>query len=243
MPTALVVARRHLQAMGVLFRDKTIAEGSGSGAIALGGRARDGKRSYVQYEIFAGGVGGRNGKDGASATSFRLSNGKIAPVEIIESEFPTHVERFELLCDSGGAGRHTAAAWVSSASTASSRTRSVSPCGPHKHALAPQGIDGGTGGCVINPGGDDERSLPSRFSDQRLKTGDVLRVERPGGGGVGAAFERSPQDVLDDVRQGYVSVERARSDYGIVLRNEGAEITLDPDSTRQLRLVVGDQTS
>ena len=49
-----------------------------------------------------------------------------------------------------------------------------------KHALAPQGIDGG------HPGGEDERSLPSRFGDQRLKTGDVLRVERPGGGGVGA---------------------------------------------------------
>ena len=80
--------------------------GSGSGAIALGGRARDGKRSYVQYEIFAGGVGGRNGKDGASATSFHLSNGKIAPVEIIESEFPTQVERFEFPRDSGGPGRH-----------------------------------------------------------------------------------------------------------------------------------------
>ena len=66
-----------------LVPDKTIVEGSGSGAIDLGGRARDDKRSYVQYEIFVGGVGGRNGKDGASATSFHLSNGTIAPVEII----------------------------------------------------------------------------------------------------------------------------------------------------------------
>ena len=119
MPTALVVAEAVLQAMASLVPDKTIAEGSGSGAIALGGRARDGKRSYVQYEIFAGGVGGRNGKDGASATSFHLSNGKIAPVEIIESEFPTQVERFELLRDSGGPG--------------------------------------GTGDCIINPGGEEKQ--------------------------------------------------------------------------------------
>ena len=102
MPTALVVAEAVLQAMGFLVPDSTIAEGSGT----LGGRARNGKRSYVQYEIFAGGVGGRNGGDGASATSFHLSNGKIAPVEIIESEFPTKVERFEILSDSGGPGRH-----------------------------------------------------------------------------------------------------------------------------------------
>ncbi len=72
--------------MSTLVLDKTIAEDSGSGAIALGGRARDGKRSYVQYEIF-GGVDGRNGKDGASATSFHLKNGMIAPVETVKSEF------------------------------------------------------------------------------------------------------------------------------------------------------------
>ena len=55
-----------------------------------------------------------------------------------------------------------------------------------KHALAPQGIDrglaGGTGGCVINPSAEDERNIPSRFGDQRLKAGDVLPVERPDGG-------------------------------------------------------------
>ena len=69
-----------------------------------------------------------------------------------------------------------------------------------KHALAPQGIDGGhpggTGGCIINPGAVDERSMPSRFGDQRLKTGDVLRVERPGGGGV-VLHGREDEIVLD----------------------------------------------
>ena len=48
MPTALVVAEVVLQAMGALVQDKTIAEGSGSGAIALGGRARDGKHRCLQ---------------------------------------------------------------------------------------------------------------------------------------------------------------------------------------------------
>ena len=231
------VAEAMLQAMSPLVPDKTIAEGSGSGAIALGGRARDGKRSYVQHEIFAGGVG-RNGKDGASATSFHLSNGKIAPVEIIESEFPTQVERFELLRDSGVRGRHRGGlGFVREYRILQDEVRFSMRT--DKHALAPQGIDGGhpggTGDCIINPHGDDERSLPSRFGDQRLKTRDVLRVERPGGGGVGAAFERSPEAVLEDVRQGYVSVERARSEYGVVVRARGGEVTLDLDTTRELR--------
>ena len=142
MPTALVVAEPVLQAMRPLVPDKPIAEGSGSGAIALGGRARDGKRSYVQYEIFAGGVGGRNGKDGASATSFHLSNGKIAPVEIIESEFPTQVERFELLRDSGGPGRHRGGlGFVREYRILQDEVRFSMRT--DKHALAPQGIDGG----------------------------------------------------------------------------------------------------
>ena len=141
------------------------------------------------------------------------------------------MERFEFLRDSGGLGFVREYRILQDEVRFSMRT--------DKHALAPQGIDGGhpggTGGCIINPARDDERSLPSRFGDQRLKTGDVLRVERPGGGGVGAAFERSPEAVLDDVRQGYVSAERARRDYGVVLHGRDAEVALDLDGTRALR--------
>ena len=122
------------------------------------------------------------------------------------------MERFDLLRDSGGLGFVREYRILQDEGRFSMRT--------DKHALAPQGIGGG-----------DERSMPSRFGDQRLKTGDVLRVERPGGGGVGGAFERSPEEV----RQGYVSVERARSEYGVVVRDEGDEVILDSDGTRALR--------
>ena len=71
----------------------------------------------------------------------------------------------------------------------------------------------------------------------------MLRVERPGGGGVGAAFERSPEAVLDDVRQGYVSVEKAWNDYRVVVREDGGKVILDPDATRDLRLVVDEPRS
>ena len=63
----------------------------------------------------------------------------------------------------------------------------------------------------------------------------MLRVERPGGGGVGAAFQRSPQAVLEDVRQGYVSVEKARRDYGVVVLSQGNGVGLDLEETLKLR--------
>ena len=40
-----------------------------------------------------------------SGTNVNQSNAKIAPIEIIESEFATRVQRFELIKDSGGAGK------------------------------------------------------------------------------------------------------------------------------------------
>ena len=63
-------------------------------------------KGYVQYEIIAGGAGARATKDGASGITVNQSNAMIAPIEIIESEFPTRLLRFELIKDSGGAGRY-----------------------------------------------------------------------------------------------------------------------------------------
>jgi N-methylhydantoinase B/oxoprolinase/acetone carboxylase alpha subunit len=43
----------------------------------------------------------------------------------------------------------------------------------------------------------------------------VLKL--PGGGGFNSPVLRDPQRVLEDVRQGYVSLERAAEDYGVVI--------------------------
>jgi N-methylhydantoinase B len=238
MPTAHVVAEAVLKALSRFVPEKKIAGGSGSSAIVLGGQNPKGGRSFVHYEIFSGGTGARWGKDGVSAIAFHLSNCKTAPVEIIESEFPTRVERFELIPDSGGAG-----AWrgglgfvrdyriLHDEARFSMRT--------DKHLIAPWGIEGGKdgakGSCIINPGTKEARRLPSRFGDYILKKDCLLRLERPGGGGIGDPLERDPEKVLEDTRQGYVSVERAMLDYGVALRLEDGKITLDPDGTRRLR--------
>ena len=251
MPTALTVTEAVLRALAPFVPNKRIAGGSGSAALVLGGstrlttlspskggRAAESDRAYVHYEIFSGGTGARSGKDGVSATAFHLSNCKTAPIEIIESEFPTRVERFEMIADSGGAGR-----WRGGLGFArdyrilanevrfSMRT--------DKHAIAPFGTDdglaGGKGACIINPGATDEKRLPSRFGDYRLTRGDLLRVERPGGGGLGDPLERPAESVLDDARQGYVSVARAQADYGVAIVLDRGAPAIDPATTQILR--------
>jgi N-methylhydantoinase B len=238
MPTALAAAEAVLRALASFVPEKRIAGGSGSAALVLGGRDAHRGRTYVHYEIFSGGTGARSGKDGVSATAFHLSNCKTAPVEIIESEFPVRVERFEVLRDSGGAGRWRGGLGfardyqiLSDDVRFSMRT--------DKHVVEPWASDpakpGAKGSCLINPATAEERRLPSRFGDQRLKAGDILRLERPGGGGLGNPLERPPQDVLEDVRQGYVSAARARADYGVAVNFTDGEPKLDPAATRILR--------
>jgi N-methylhydantoinase B len=238
MPTALTVAEAILRALAPFVPDKRIAGGSGSAALVLGGRDARTQRAFVHYEIFSGGTGARWAHDGVSATAFHLSNCKTAPVEIIESEFPTRVERFEMIPDSGGAGRWRGGlGFVKDYRILTDEVRFSMRT--DKHLIEPFGIDdgmpGGKGSCVINPGTLEGRKLPSRFGDQRLQKGDILRLERPGGGGLGNPRERSSGKVLEDVRQGYVSIDQARSSYGVAIVAPESEPMLNEAETQKLR--------
>ncbi len=46
----------------------------------------------------------------------------------------------------------------------------------------------------------------------------MLRLETGGGGGHGHPYDRAPERVLADVQDGFVSVEAARRDYGVIIR-------------------------
>jgi N-methylhydantoinase B len=238
MPTALAVTEAVLGALAPFVPEKRISGGSGSAALVLGGRDAHTNRAFVHYEIFSGGTGARFGKDGVSATAFHLSNCKTAPVEIIESEFPARVERFETLTDSGGPGQWRGGlGFVRDYRVLTDDVRFS--LRTDKHDVAPWGCDGGlTGGkgaCLINPGTRDENRLPSRFGDHPLRRGDLVRLERPGGGGLGDPLDRPAEWVLEDVRQGYVSPERARTDYGVVANSADDGPGLDRQETQILR--------
>jgi N-methylhydantoinase B len=236
-PTVHALVEAVFAALVGIVPERARADGCGSRSIILGGRSTSAGKSYVQYEILGGGAGARATKDGVSGTSVNQSNAKIASVEIIESEFPTRVLRFELIPDSGGAGRFRGGLGIvrDYLNLADARFSVRSS----KHRIAPKGAPGAfdarTGAVLINPGAAGEKRLPTRYADYPLKAGDVFRLETPGGGGFGDPFRRDPEAVLRDVREGYVSPERAREDYGVALRRDGGGWTIDDNTTAQLR--------
>jgi N-methylhydantoinase B len=223
---------------------KARADGCGSRSIILGGRSTKAGQSYVQYEILGGGGGARAVKDGASGTSVNQSNAKIAPIEIIESEFPTRILRFELIPDSGGAGEYRGGLGIRreylNLQDARFSIRST------KHVIAPNGVTGGgkgrTGDIIINPGRDGEKHLPTRYADYPLKAGDIFRLDTPGGGGSGDAYKRDAAAVVADVNEGYISPEAAQRDYGVALTRTGAHFALDADGTAKLRAAAANKS-
>jgi N-methylhydantoinase B len=225
-PTIHALVDAIFEALAPIVPEKIRADGSGSRSIIIGGRTTTTGKGYVQYEIIGGGAGARPAKDGASGTCTNQSNAKIAPVEIIESEFPTRLLRFELIRDSGGAGRHRGGLGIRreyvNLADARFSIRST------KHVIPPNGFAGGrpgrTGDILINPGGANEKRLPARYADYPLKSGDVFRLDTPGGGGYGDPLTREPERVLADVREGAVSVEAAERQYGVVLDSTTAAI-------------------
>ncbi len=216
---------------------KARADGSGSRSIILGGRNTHTGRNYVQYEIVAGGAGARASKDGASGITVNQSNARIAPVEIVESEFPTRLLRFDLIPDSGGAGRHRGGLGLRreylNLEDARFSIRSM------KHVIPPHGCAGGRAGragdIVINPDSTSAKRLPTRYADYPLRQGDIFRLDTPGGGGFGDPFEREPERVLADVREGYVSREAAERDYGVVVAETQDGLTVDAAATARKR--------
>jgi N-methylhydantoinase B len=105
-----------------------------------------------------------------------------------------------------------------------------------KHTVAPKGLEGGmpgrTGKCTLDPGTEKSREIPSRYSDHLLRPGDIVRLETPGGGGLGNPRERDPERVLSDVRNGYVSIEKAREVYGVAIRAANGDFAIDKSERR-----------
>jgi N-methylhydantoinase B len=74
--------------------------------------------------------------------------------------------------------------------------------------------------------------MVSKVTDIRIRHGQKMRLETPGGGGFGDPVTREPARVVRDVELGYISRESARRDYRVVLRDNG---TLDADATMKAR--------
>ena len=94
IPSTLALTEACLEALTAFVPERRIARVGGFGAMSLGGTRTDGSR-FVQYELAGSAYGGRVGSDGPSGIAVLLSNARSASIEILESEFPTRIRRFE----------------------------------------------------------------------------------------------------------------------------------------------------
>jgi N-methylhydantoinase B len=204
-----------LEALAHFVPKRATANAGSSGALSIAwSKGRPGQSS-MQYEILGSAYGAGPGHDGASATATHLSNLHITPIEILESEFPCRVTRFEMVPDSGGPGAFRGGlafrreyVLLEDATVIRRYDRAKFP---------PNGIEGGGPGrasrFVIRLGTPKETVTPAsgRFE---MKKGERFLLESAGGGGYGAPEKRDVARLAGDRREGYITAEAARKDYG-----------------------------
>jgi N-methylhydantoinase B len=207
--TSMILADAIFNAMGQAAQRRAIAAGGPAQGIILAGRDPVRGRYFVDYENFAGGQGARGHADGMDVVQVNMTNTSNLPIEAMEMEFPLRVERYELVPDSGGAGRYRGGLGVlrdlrvlaEDATVALRSARQIFPA---------EGLAGGAAGTrgafVRNPDTSGEEQLPSTSSQTPLKLNDVLRIVTPGGGGYGDPAMRDPEALERDRREGKVTL-------------------------------------
>jgi N-methylhydantoinase B len=224
------------RALSDVAPDKVIAASGGTPAQmnVFYGKRNDGK-PWHSVIIRGGGMGASSAGDGNYVYIFP-ANGANTPIEIFESDTPLIVENRELLADSGGPGRMKGG--IGQREVFRVPDDQYAPLPPvslgiqaGRHIHPPEGLFGGKPGAKAQFLVNGVSGNP--FGLTQLKPGDVVTIDAAGGGGYGNPLEREPERVESDVMEGYVSLEKAREDYGVIINPK--TLTLDEEATKQLR--------
>ena len=210
--------------------DRVIAEGSGAAWVTSALIPRPGDKSTIAAWVNAGGMGARPNKDGLSCTSFPTGT-RAVPIEILESGYPLVVQSREITPDSGGPGRFRGGCGQTITFEINSPNGGSVGSSTDRLTLPAVGAAGGGEG-MLGAFYSENGPLESKGSNH-VAGGETVTMRLPGGGGLGPAVTRSPDQVLRDVVDGYVTVEAARHEYGVVIDPEA--LVVDADSTEKLR--------
>jgi N-methylhydantoinase B/oxoprolinase/acetone carboxylase alpha subunit len=214
---------------GAMFEcvpDRVMAsEGTTHGCFTFGGYDELNDEPFGGFDFAFVGYGGRSFADGNDATDSINGNCANTPMEVFETRFPWIVEEWSLRPDTGGAGRHRGGLSTSKTMlcTGEMKINQMS----NKHKLAPWGLENGhaglPGATFYQAAGTNEwktmveafgKISPSKYSNVPIKPGDRVCVQAPGGGGFGDPRERDRELVIEDIREGYVTLEQAKAQYG-----------------------------
>ena len=164
----------------------------------------------------SGGSGAWDGRDGRNSSGFPSAVASV-PTEVLELSAPLIQRERSLRTDSGGAGHWRGG--LGQTSVMSQRGDGewrVSALVDRTTVPAP-GADGGHDGAPGAVSVDGEPMADQAPHSSATRRAQV-RLDLPGGGGVGSPSDRDPQAVLRDVVDGYVSVDAARELYGVTIR-------------------------
>ena len=198
------------------------------------GKRNDG-RTWHTVIIRGGGMGASSTNDGYYDYIFP-ANGANTPIEILESDTPLIVETREVLTDSGGPGRMKGG--LGRRVVFRVPDDEYAPIPPvnlgiqsGRYRYSPEGLFGGKDGSraqfLING------ELGNPYGLSQLRPGDVVIMDAAGGGGYGDPLERDPELVEKDAADGYVSIESAKEDYGVVINPQ--TMKADWGATEKLR--------
>lgn len=186
-------------------------------------------------EPMVGGTGARQGSDGTDGRDSSISNLANNPVETVEAEAGVQILRYGLRPDSGGAGKWRGGCGQEIVFRVLQDDTTVLARGMERLRFRPWGAAGGEPGVPtrlrLNAQTPQEREL-GKIDTLPVRAGDVITLQTPGGGGWGSPFERPVEAVLHDVRRGLVSLESARTHYGVAIGERG---DVDAPATERLR--------
>jgi N-methylhydantoinase B len=180
-----------LRALAKPLPDRVPAASSGTmNNLTIGGMDDRGgaPHPFAYYETIAGGSGASAMRDGVSGVHTHMTNSLNTPAEALEFSYPFRVTHYSLRPDSGGAGQHRGGDGLVREIELLTDTEVTILSDRRK--TRPYGLDGGQGGAagrtlVLREDGSSEE-LRSKGST-RLRRGERVRVETPGGGGWGKA--------------------------------------------------------
>ncbi len=204
-------------------------------ALSLAGHRQDGRR-WVMFSFFGGGHGGNPKGDGLNHGNAPISTATIPPVEILEAAYPVMFTKWALRQDSGGAGKHRGGLGAQYELELLEKNADVFLFG-ERGKYCPQGVFGGgealpTVFTYEQDDGEHHPAMVSKMVNMKLKQGQKILLETPGGGGYGHVEERKLDSIQRDLDLSYISPAAAEKTYRVVVDANGR---VDPDKTRTFR--------
>jgi N-methylhydantoinase B len=212
-----------LGALAAAVPERVIAASNGANGVAAFSGRGPGGRYYLYMETIGGGAGARSYKDGTDGVQVHITNTSNLPIEALESEYPLLIERYELIEDSGGAGRWRGGMGLRRVYRGLGHTVTFSGQG-ERAVHSPWGLFGGSPGGrgriqVVHDDGRRE-ALAIKPASLEVPPTAVVWIETPGAGGYGPPELRGREKLDEDHRSGKFSPRYLRVHYGY--RPDGA---------------------